>query len=75
MSPVERDEREVDDQREMVGRRALFIARQSVLAGIALSLLAMAVAAAGYLPPVQGALLQEVIDVGVIANALRALRD
>jgi cation transport ATPase len=75
VSPVERDERELDDQREMVGRRALFIARQSVLAGIALSLLAMAVAAAGYLPPVHGALLQEVIDVGVIANALRALRD
>jgi len=35
----------------------------------------MAVAAFGYLPPVQGALLQEVIDVAVILNALRALRD
>jgi P-type E1-E2 ATPase len=58
-----------------IGRRALYIARQSVLAGIALSLLAMAVAAAGYLPPVQGALLQEAIDVGVIVNALRALAD
>ena len=32
----------------------------------------MGVAAAGYLPPVSGALLQEVIDVGVILNALRA---
>ena len=30
-------------------------------------------AALGYLPPVQGAVLQEVIDVAVIANALRAL--
>jgi len=58
-----------------IGRRALYIARQSVLAGIALSLLAMGVAAAGYLPPVEGALLQEVIDVGVIVNALRALSD
>jgi heavy metal translocating P-type ATPase len=58
-----------------VGRRALFIARQSVLAGMGLSLAAMAVAAAGYLPPVDGALLQEGIDVGVILNALRALRD
>jgi heavy metal translocating P-type ATPase len=58
-----------------IGRRSLFIARQSVLAGIALSLLAMAVAAAGYLPPVEGALLQEAIDVGVIVNALRALGD
>jgi cation transport ATPase len=34
----------------------------------------MGVAAAGYLPPVGGALLQEVIDVGVMLNALRALR-
>ena len=35
---------------------------------------AMLVAAFGYLPPVQGALLQELIDVAVILNALRALR-
>jgi heavy metal translocating P-type ATPase len=70
---VDRVDRVADAIR--IGRRSLFIARQSVLAGIALSLLAMAVAAAGYLPPVEGALLQEVIDVGVIANALRALRD
>ena len=41
----------------------------------ALSLVAMGFAAAGYLPPVQGALLQEVIDVAVILNALRALTD
>ena len=39
-----------------------------------LSLAAMAVAAAGYLPPVYGALLQEGIDVAVIVNALRALK-
>ena len=56
------------------GRRALFIARQSVLAGMGLSLAAMVVAAAGYLPPVAGALFQEVIDLAVILNALRALR-
>jgi heavy metal translocating P-type ATPase len=56
-----------------VGRRALYIARQSVLIGMGLSLAAMAVAAAGYLPPVAGALLQEVIDLAVIVNALRAL--
>ncbi|HYM46272.1 MAG TPA: heavy metal translocating P-type ATPase [Solirubrobacteraceae bacterium] len=55
------------------GRRALFIARQSVLAGMSLSLAAMGVAAAGYLPPVAGALFQEVIDLAVILNALRAL--
>jgi len=57
-----------------VGRRALFIARQSVIAGMSLSIGAMCVAAAGYLPPVAGALFQEVIDLAVILNALRALR-
>lgn len=50
------------------------IALQSVFAGIGLSVGAMIVAAAGYLTPVQGALFQEVIDVAVILNALRALR-
>ena len=57
-----------------IGRRSLGIARQSVLAGIGLSLVAMGFAATGFLPPVAGALLQEGIDVAVIANALRALR-
>ena len=56
------------------GRRSLFIARQSVLTGMGLSLAAMGVAAAGYLPPIAGALFQEVIDLAVILNALRALR-
>ncbi len=59
----------------VVARRSRHIALQSVLAGIGLSLAAMLVAAFGYLPPSWGALLQEVIDVGVILNALRALRD
>ena len=57
-----------------IGRRSLSIARQSVIAGLGLSIAAMIVAAFGYLPPVWGALLQEVIDVAVILNALRALR-
>jgi heavy metal translocating P-type ATPase len=56
------------------GRRAVHIARQSVLAGMGLSIAAMVVAAFGYLPPVAGALFQEVIDLAVILNALRALR-
>jgi P-type E1-E2 ATPase len=56
------------------GRRALFIARQSIITGMGLSLAAMGVAAVGYLPPVGGALLQEGIDLAVILNALRALR-
>ncbi len=57
-----------------IGRRSLGIARQSVLAGIALSLVAMVAASLGLLAPLGGALLQEGIDVAVIANALRALR-
>ena len=59
------------------GRRSLYIAGQNVLTGMGLSLAgiaAMLVAAAGYLPPIAGALLQEVIDLGVILNELRALR-
>jgi heavy metal translocating P-type ATPase len=56
-----------------IARRARRIALESVLAGMGLSLAAMLVAAAGHLPPVAGALLQEAIDVAVIANALRAL--
>ncbi|HLY47706.1 MAG TPA: heavy metal translocating P-type ATPase [Solirubrobacteraceae bacterium] len=57
-----------------IGRRSLHIARQSMLSGMGLSIAAMAVAAFGYLPPVAGALFQEVIDLAVILNALRALR-
>ena len=56
-----------------IARRSQRIARQSVIAGIGLSALAMVTAALGYLPPVAGALLQELIDVAVILNALRAL--
>lgn len=55
-------------------RRTRRIALQSVIAGLGLSSAAMIVAALGYLPPVEGALLQEVIDVAVVFNALRALR-
>lgn len=57
-----------------IGRRSLSIARQSVVVGIALSLVGIAFAAADFLAPVFGALAQEAIDVAVIANALRALR-
>ncbi|MDP5085547.1 MAG: heavy metal translocating P-type ATPase [Yoonia sp.] len=57
-----------------IARRARRIAVESVIAGIGLSVAGMIAAAFGYLTPVQGALLQEVIDVAVILNALRALR-
>jgi P-type E1-E2 ATPase len=56
-----------------IAQRSRRIALQSVIAGLGLSGLAMLAAAFGHLPPVQGAILQEVIDVAVIANALRAL--
>jgi P-type E1-E2 ATPase len=54
------------------GRRSMHIARQSMQAGMGLSIAAMIVAAFGYLPPVAGALLQEGIDLAAILNALRA---
>jgi len=57
-----------------IARRSRRIALESVVAGIGLSVLGMIAAAYGYLTPVQGALLQEAIDVAVILNALRALR-
>jgi heavy metal translocating P-type ATPase len=57
-----------------IARRSRSIALQSVVAGMGMSLVAMVVAALGYLPPVAGALVQEAIDVIVILNALRALR-
>ncbi|MFZ1726863.1 MAG: heavy metal translocating P-type ATPase, partial [Albidovulum sp.] len=57
-----------------VARGSRRIALESVIVGIGLSVAGMIAAAMGYLSPVQGALLQEVIDVAVILNALRALR-
>lgn len=57
-----------------IAQQTRSIALQSVAGGMGLSIVAMLVAALGYLPPVAGALLQELIDVAVIANALRVLR-
>ncbi len=57
-----------------IAQRSRAIALQSVYVGLALSLGAMVAAAFGYLSVVEGALFQEVIDVAVILNALRALR-
>ena len=53
--------------------RSRHIALQSVYAGVGLSFVGMVLAALGHLTPVRGALVQEVIDVAVILNALRAL--
>jgi heavy metal translocating P-type ATPase len=57
-----------------IGKRSLWIAEQSVLIGMGLSIVGMGFAAAGAIAPIGGAFLQEVIDVAVILNALRALR-
>jgi len=57
-----------------IARRARQIALQSIVWGMALSGIAMGVAAFGWLTPVAGAITQEAIDVAVILNALRVLR-
>lgn len=54
-----------------IGARMRRIGLQSAVGGMALSVAAMLVAAFGYLPPVGGALVQEVIDVFAVLNALR----
>ena len=57
----------------VIAQRARRIAVESIVAGMGLSLLAMAAATVGWLEPVPAALVQEAIDVAVILNALRAL--
>lgn len=58
-----------------IARRSRIIALESVYAGMGLSFVGMVAAAFGYITPVQGALFQELIDIAVILNALRALKD
>lgn len=48
------------------------VALQSAVGGMSVSVLGMFIAAAGYLSPVAGALLQEAIDLAAVLNALRA---
>ncbi len=55
-----------------ISKKTLVIARQSIAIGIGLSTMGMIGASLGYIPPLYGALLQEIIDVGVIFNSLRA---
>jgi heavy metal translocating P-type ATPase len=58
-----------------IAQRSRFIALQSVYAGMGASIVGMVLAALGFMTPVEGAVLQEVIDVAVILNALRSLRE
>ncbi len=55
-----------------IAKKTFAIARQSILIGIVISVGLMGVFATGLFPPLLGALLQEVVDVVVIFNALRA---
>src|SRR6202140_4982211 len=57
----------------VIAQRARRIAIESIVAGMGLSSLAMLAATFGWLMPVPAAIVQEVIDVAVILNALRAL--
>ncbi len=57
-----------------LAQRTIGIAKQSIMVGIGISLVLMLVFATGKFSPVLGALLQEVVDVVVIFNALRAHR-
>jgi heavy metal translocating P-type ATPase len=55
-----------------VAKRTFFIAKQSIIVGIVISIGLMAVFSTGHFKPIYGAVLQEVVDVVVIFNALRA---
>ena len=57
-----------------ISRRTMRIARQSIFAGLGMSATGMLLAAAGLITPIAGAAIQEVVDLAVIINALRAAR-
>ena len=58
----------------VISRRTMRIARQSIWFGLAVSAAGMVFAAAGAIVPIAGAAIQEVVDLAVILNALRASR-
>lgn len=62
----------VVDELFHISRRMRRIALQSAVGGMALSVAGMLLAFAAYLPPVAGAVFQEVIDLAAVLNALRA---
>jgi P-type E1-E2 ATPase len=59
------------DELMHIGRRMRIIALESAVGGMVLSLAGMVAAAFGYLPPIAGAITQEVIDVLAVLNAIR----
>ena len=54
-----------------IGRRMRRIALESAVGGMALSIIGMAAAARGFLPPIAGAVAQEMIDLLAVMNAVR----
>ncbi|HYL78121.1 MAG TPA: heavy metal translocating P-type ATPase [Bryobacteraceae bacterium] len=60
------------DELMHISRHMRRIALQSAVGGMALSMVGMIAAAAGFLPPVNGAVAQEFIDLAAVLNALRA---
>jgi heavy metal translocating P-type ATPase len=54
-----------------ISKHVLKIAKQGIFLGIGVSILLMIIASLGYIQPVYGALIQEILDVVVILNALR----
>jgi heavy metal translocating P-type ATPase len=54
-----------------IGKRMRRVALESAVGGMALSLLGMVAASLGYLPPIGGAVAQEVIDLAAVLNAVR----
>ena len=56
-----------------IARRVRSIALQSALGGMLISSWGMLIAALGLLPPIGGAIAQEVIDLAVVLNALRVI--
>lgn len=59
------------DELMHIGRRMRHIALESAVGGMALSVVGMIAAALGYLPPVGGAIAQELIDLLAVLNAVR----
>lgn len=55
-----------------ISQNTLRVAKQSILVGLGASVVLMVIASFGFIPPATGAILQEILDVTVILNALRA---
>lgn len=64
---------EIVDEFLHISKQMRTIALQSAVGGMILSIIGMIIAAFGFLPPVAGAISQEVIDVMAIINSLRTI--